>query len=361
MGILSRILANRPQPAEAPPKAPTKKGAKSTAKPKAAKAKEPKESRVNSSRAQFIDVKPRIVLKPAGKRPPVADKDFQIVIPTYRRPHRQITLLELPPEIRANTLVLTSDWDEAKEIRRYYKHDLVWAVDDPSVDGIAKKRQWIIENVRSENIFQMDDDMYFFRRCPMSMREWHGTEKSGQWRVTDEAMEKGVTFLFKDGFDDKQRTAAWKALRKLMVEDGYAHTCISSRMMNNAVRKELKIVGRAMHAIGHHRRTLLDNGIRFDEVRFREDFNVTLHLLKLGYPNAIMQNLVINPLDFGAEGGVSTERTMEASNAEAFRLAKIHPGLVRVQDRKYSTSEVRQEVVVSWTKAYTGDDYRTNQ
>lgn len=361
MGILSRILANRPKPAEAPPKAPAKKGAKSTAKPKAAKAKEPKESRVNSNRAQFIDVKPRIVFKPAGKRPPVADKDFQIVIPTYKRPHRQITLLELPPEIRANTLVLTSDWDEAKEIRRFYKHDLVWAVNDPSVDGIAKKRQWLIENVRSENIFQMDDDMYFFRRCPIALREWHGTAKTGQWKIRPEAAEKGHTFLFKEGFDDRQRAQAWAALRRLMVEDGYAHTCISSRMMNNAVREELKIVGRAMHAIGHHRRTLLDNGIRFDEVRFREDFNVTLHLLKLGYPNAIMQNLTINPLEFGAEGGVSTERTMDASNKEAVKLAKIHPGIVKVQDRKYSKSEVRQEVYIRWQQAYSGEDYRTNQ
>ncbi len=349
MTILSRLLANRPK-ASTTEKPQPKRSAK-----KAAAVKKGREE----SRPQIIDLKPTIALPPSRKRPPVADKDFQVVIPTYKRPHRQLTLTELPAELRANTLVLTSTWDEAKEIRRHYHHDLVWAVDDPSVDGIAKKRQWIIENVRSENIFQLDDDMYFFRRCPAKYRYWEGTENAGSWKIRPEAAKRGHIFLFKKGFDDEQRMYMWNLVRKLMLEEGYAHTCIASRMMNNRIRSNLKIVGRSMHAIGHHRRTLLDNGIRFDQVRFREDFNVTLQLLKLGYPNAILNSLVVNPMDFGAAGGVSTERTMEASDREAVRLAKLHPGLVKVQERKYSTSQSRKEVVVFWQKAYSGEDYRT--
>lgn len=285
------------------------------------------------------------------RRPPVADKDFQVVIPTHRRVDRQVTLRELPAELRERTLLLASDWDEAKALRKKHKHELVWAVDDPTVDCIAKKRQWIIENVRADNVFQLDDDMYFFRRCNKEHREWQGA-KSGKWVQTDAAKAKGITFLFKEPFPDVQKMRRWDFIKDQMVNKGVVHTCIASRLMNNYVRGDYKMVGRAMHAIGHNRRTLLKHGIRFDQVKFREDFNVTLHLLRLGYPNLILTNFVVNPLDYGSDGGCSEERTVKGSDRAAVKLASIHDPFVKVVDKEYKGSINRKEVIVYWSNAY---------
>lgn len=285
------------------------------------------------------------------KGPPVADRDFQVVIPTHRRVDRQVTFAGLPAELRAKTLLLASDPAEAKALRKKYKHDLVYAVNDPTVDGIAKKRQWIIENVKSANIFQLDDDMYFFRRCNKEYRTWEGA-KSGRWVMNDDAKAEGRIFLFKDGFTDAMKMKRWDYIRNQMVEHGVVHTCIGSRLMNNNVKPDIKWIGRAMHAIGHNRRTLLKHGIRFDEVKFREDFNVTLHLLRLGYPNMLLTNFIVNPLTYGSKGGASEERTVKKSDIAAVKLARIHAPFVKVVDREYKGSIPRKEVIVHWASAY---------
>lgn len=280
----------------------------------------------------------------------VADKDFQLVIPTHQRVDRQVTFMGIPEELRSKVLLITSTLEDARALKRKYKHDLVYAIDDPTVDGIAKKRQWIIENVKSDNIFQMDDDMYFFRRCNKKFRAFD--PKKVQWDVLPEYKKKGVLFLFKDGFTNEQKTRRFDFIRDAMLEREYRHTCIASRQNNNRQRKETMEAGRAMHAMGHHRRTLLDNDIRFDEIKFREDFNVTLHLLKRGIPNLIMNNFVVNPLSYGAKGGAFEERTITRSDIAAVKLAKAHAPFVKVVDRKYKESISRKEVIIYWQKCF---------
>jgi hypothetical protein len=73
-------------------------------------------------------------------------------------------------------------------------------------------------------------------------------------------------------------------------------------------------------------------------------------LLLKGYPNAIWQTTVVDQ-KHDAPGGCSTYRTVEMSNAEAERLAKLFPGYVSVVDRDYETSVPRKEVRCEWKKA----------
>ncbi len=90
--------------------------------------------------------------------------------------------------------------------------------------------------------------------------------------------------------------------------------------------------------------------LELGRIEHREDMDYTLQLLRQGHENILLTDLCVDQ-KYNAPGGASSERTMEASNADAELLAELHPGLVRVADKKYKGSIPRKEVVVSWKKA----------
>jgi hypothetical protein len=85
-------------------------------------------------------------------------------------------------------------------------------------------------------------------------------------------------------------------------------------------------------------------------IETREDMDVTLQLLRKGYPNAVWHTTV-NDQKFNAPGGCTNERTIEHSNADAYKLAQLHPGYVSTIERLYKVSVPRVEVVCQWQKA----------
>lgn len=284
---------------------------------------------------------------------PVLDKDFQIVIPTHARPSKQITLARLSPDLRAKVLVVTSLEKEAKAIRRNYQdigYGAVVSVEsfgDLETHGqrIHTKRQWILENVKSRNIMQMDDDLYFFQRCPPKYRAY----VNGQWKLTDEGRELGKKLLYTA--TEKRISVAFHRFIEIFLEKGYVHGGFGSRMGNDKEEPEVDFVGgRLMHCLAHNRKTLLDKGITFDEVAYREDFNVTLHLLRRGYKALRVFNFAVSPNSYQAPGGCATYRTTEESDKAAFRLALLHPGFVKPVEKQYKESP-RLEVQVAWMKA----------
>lgn len=262
---------------------------------------------------------------------------MQIVIPTHGRANKQTTLWSIPPAIRPDVLLVTSTKEEQKLIQKFHSNVVV-----APVDSISAKRQWIMENVEAENIFMLDDDMYFFGRCPKAERVYRD-----RWKANP-----GHKVLSRGYADDD---AVVKMFRRLSERfSSFAHVGLSSRMGNDVVEKEWVVNGRMMHAIGYRRDLFLREGIRFDRVQCREDFHVTLSLLRKGYENAIYYGFCCSPGPYGAPGGASTERTVAQSNAQAELLAKLHPGLVRVKEKLYKNVP-RKEVVVQWKKALCYD------
>lgn len=297
---------------------------------------------------------------------PVRNRKMQVVIPTHKRPTRQTTLRYLPDEIAQEVLLVTSNEDDAVAIREHYSNiiepDQVISIEeyDPknhaAVNSIGKKRQWLIENVGSHAVFQMDDDFQgFYKRCAMKYRKLDTSQGSPCWVLTDEAKAKDIKLLGRGNITDDDITHLFRTLEAMVSgknkPDWAAHVGISSRMGNN--REDLDWVkgGRMMHAIGHHRGTLFDNNIKFDEIQLREDFNVTLRLLRLGFCNAISYDICVSPDDYGREGGCSDERTVKFNDEQAELLAKMHPGFVKVVQKDYEHSIPRKEVQVSWQKA----------
>jgi hypothetical protein len=86
-------------------------------------------------------------------------------------------------------------------------------------------------------------------------------------------------------------------------------------------------------------------------IETREDMDLTLQLLRKGYRNAVWHTTVNDQRKFDAPGGATNERTIESSNADAYKLARLHPGYVRVDDKPYKKSVPRLEVVCQWQEA----------
>ena len=113
-----------------------------------------------------------------------------------------------------------------------------------------------------------------------------------------------------------------------------------------------------MRILGYNLRVLREEGIQYN-TPFMEDFDVTLQLLRLGYPNLIHNWMVQNQGGSNSAGGCSEHRTLEKHGKAAERLAALHPGFVKVVEKQTKTAWgglPRKDVVVQWRKAYASAD-----
>lgn len=260
---------------------------------------------------------------------------MRIVIPTYGRVNKQTTLAALPPTLRREALLITSDAAEYEALRRASKN-----VKNAPVSTIAQKRQWILENVK-DDVFMLDDDMVFYRRCGLNRRDY----RDGRWKA-----KPGHKTLSLDYVTEDSLVALFDTLAMNLGDDVPA-VGISSRFGNDLEPLDWKRgPNRLMHGFGYRRATLRKLKFRFDAVAFREDFHMALTLLRTGAPSVQCYDWCVAPGAYGAPGGCSAERTVAASDAAAHRLAELHPGFVKVVDKDYKGTP-RKEVVVSWKKA----------
>jgi hypothetical protein len=261
---------------------------------------------------------------------------LRIVIPTHNRVGRQTTLSTLPSALRAATLLVASTESEAELLRKQHKHVKV-----APVSSIAEKRQWIIENIKGR-LIMLDDDMQPFARSPVAQREY----RDGRWKPK-QGYNQGMAKHFVTGTSLEEVFGYLEAQLKT-----HAHVGISSRLGNDMEALERKVgPQRMMHAIGYDTAVLRKAKIRFDEVKIREDFHVTLALLKRGLPSAVVFDHCYSPGPYGSEGGCSAERTVALSDAQAEVLAALHQPFVRVVEKLYKETP-RKEVVVCWKKCY---------
>lgn len=262
---------------------------------------------------------------------------MRIVIPTHGRVLKQTTLGALPAELRREVLLITSTENERAELRRHYSLKAAQVKVAP-VYTIADKRQWILEHIK-DDVFMMDDDMVFYRRPDPPYRTF-----DARWKAKPGFKTLSLDYVSDTGINDLFIDLAAKLT-------GTAAVGISSRFGNDLEPTEVKLgANRLMHAFGYSRKTLLGLKFRFNAVQFREDFHMALTLLRAGHPSLQRYDWCVAPGAYGAPGGCSAERTVEASDKAADQLAAVHPGFVRVVQKDYKGAP-RKEVVVSWKKA----------
>jgi hypothetical protein len=200
------------------------------------------------------------------------------------------------------------------------------------ITEIHTKRQYIAELALvhdHEKFVMLDDDLDFQARG-----------------FTDESILVGNA--------TKERILAAFARLSLLL-DTHAHGGISCRQGNNRHEQDIVFATRNMYVLGY-RSEFFSKGpghhgrFRFDRVHGKEDFDMSLQLLRAGYANFLITDFCVGQA-YGRAGGCTEERTVLSSNAAAEKLASLHPGFVSVVDKEYTTSVPRKEVIVHWKRA----------
>ena len=205
------------------------------------------------------------------------------------------------------------------------------------VSGIANVRQWIVEQHHEslgEEIIMCDDDLGFFVRADPDA-----------WNLKPA--------------DPGEIAGIFERLRRLVGEDEYAHAGITPRQMNNVHFPQTTIkIGKmnAVHCV--HKKTLVKENIKYNDVELMEDYYVTLSLLKRGYVNVLISDAAWDQKGVsGAAGGCSLTRTPEKQAEGARRLSSLFPQTVKVVEKTPKGAwgdgqKTRTDVRIQWVKTY---------
>jgi TET-Associated Glycosyltransferase len=252
---------------------------------------------------------------------------MQIIIPTRGRRSNQLTIASLIgcDLIKKTTIVCPkNEYNHFRSLRNDY--DVV-AQPDPSWT-IAQKRKWILEEWCDrcyDKIIMLDDDLRFATR--ISEDDWHLKEIQGE-----------------------ELALEFKRLEEKLGSE-FPHVGFGPRQGNNRLEEVgWKTPAKMCYSLGYYLPVVLQE-CELGRIETREDMDLTLQLLRKGYPNAVWMTTVNDQRKYDAPGGATDERTIESSNADARRLAELHPGYVSITGRKYKASVPRIEVICQWQKA----------
>jgi hypothetical protein len=249
---------------------------------------------------------------------------MRIIIPTRGRTEDQLTLQALPGELRKRTSLVCPKL-EASTLYRLYPDVEVVIQPDPTW-RLARKRAWIVRTwleAGYDKILMLDDDLKFATR--ISTADWRLREITGQALIPE-----------------------FNRLEAKLGPD-YPHVGFGTRQGNNRLPAGWQSPGRQVCTLGYYL-PVVARLAEVDRLALRHDMDVTLQLLRRGYPNAIWNTTVHDQRAF-APGGCSLWRTVENSDADARQLAELHPGYVTLVQRRYAVSVPRLEVVCAWSKA----------
>lgn len=272
-------------------------------------------------------------------------KDCTVFIPTRGRVDRQLTYRYMPPKVRRKT-VLVAPKEEVAALKEACPDTADVVAQPTKIKTIAEKRAWILKEVAdTARALMLDDDMAFYYRCAPEHRYFDS--EAGFWKIKPASAKKGVKLgglvnatpeMIAQGFEE------WNQLLKQ-----FAHAGLSSRLGNHYEERSVARTQRMVHALGYDVATWRKY-VKPNRINLKEDFDYNLQLLRAGYDNAVMYDMFVAPAAYGAEGGCTDERAAVGHDAAAYKLAELHPELVKVVKREYDGIP-RMEVLVKWKKA----------
>jgi hypothetical protein len=246
-----------------------------------------------------------------------------IFIPTYGRANNQITWRNLPKEIQEQTILVVQN----REWKLYKEYPVI--ILPNRIETLEPTRQYILDClVPDEPFCMLDDDLVFATRRD------------------DEP----------DKFEASDSTDIEMLFNEIRINcDKFAHVGVSGREGANRNTERILWNSRVMRILAYDARVLRKEQIRFDRLPLMIDFDVTLQLLKLGYECPIANWIVHNQPGSNTEGGCSHYRTPEKQREAAETLARLHPDVVTVVQKKTKTSwggEERYDVRIQWKRAF---------
>jgi hypothetical protein len=252
-----------------------------------------------------------------------------LYIPTFGRVKQQVTLANIPEIIRKRVILVV--YESEKDAFPGQRMMVV-----PSdVHGIAAKRQFIMENHDGTkfgpHIVMLDDDLRFFIRRlddPMKFMQANNAQ------IIDMFNEIGTQLL------------------------EFAHVGILGREGGNRVNTPFLFNTRMMRVLAYDVNVFRKEQIDFTRGGNMCDFDVTLQLLRKGYPNCVLTSWVQDQGSSNAPGGCSITRTSEVQTADAERLHDNHPQFVKLVTKttKFAWGgQDRTDVRIQWKKALNAD------
>lgn len=247
---------------------------------------------------------------------------MRILIPTYGRHDRQITLWGLPQKYREQTELIVQE-------REAHLYDTVARklVLPNSIRDIGSTRQWITQNIPDSKVIQLDDDLVFARR-----------------RTDDPSKFRSIT---ESDFDDMFQFI------EEALED-YAHVGVAAREGGNRNVDLFTYNTRMMRVLAYRLDVLRKENIRHDRLTDVEDFDANLQLLRKGYDNCVVNSFCHNQGGSGTDGGCSVYRTDESHSRNVRQLAELHAPFVKVVQKTTKTSwggKTRDDVIIRWKAA----------
>lgn len=129
---------------------------------------------------------------------------------------------------------------------------------------------------------------------------------------------------------------------------------IGAREGGNRVTEPYVENSRIMRVLAFRRSYLREHCMTFSPLVVMEDFHINLQILRSGGRTCICNDWVSDQVGGSdAPGGCSVYRTPQVQTDSANLLAKLHPGFVKVVEKKgWQGQGTRTDVMVYWKKAY---------
>src|SRR3990167_54603 len=199
-----------------------------------------------------------------------------IIIPTKGRIGKQLTIQNLPKQLYHKVYLVCP---EKEKFWHQQNHSQITVNTQPDPDmGISAKRKWIIDTTDDEKIVMLDDDLRFaYRR----------TDNPTLFRKAEEA----------------DLLEAFQQLENILSPE-IPHAGFAVR--GSGIGAAAQVGGwqttgkRAMYSLAYYLPTVKANA-EFGRLSTHEDIDVTLQLLRKGFPNAINFSFVTDQ-KFGAQG-----------------------------------------------------------
>ncbi len=248
---------------------------------------------------------------------------MRIFIPTYGRSDNQVTWNNIPHAVRFRTHLVVQEREE-----QLYDDKYPLIVLPDNIFTIGATRQWLVDNYADEKILMLDDDLDFAVRRSDEPTKFRAAFDGDILQMLDTIQQS--------------------------MDEGFKMVGVSGREGANRDTSQFKEVTRQLRIHALDAGFFKYHNIRFDRIPYMEDFDATLQLLELGYPNRVLNGWVHNQRGgSNAPGGCSTTRTIDAHNEAAKRLHMLHPKYVRVVHKESGNwGDARLDVNISWKKAY---------
>lgn len=198
------------------------------------------------------------------------------------------------------------------------------------IKGLSPTRQYLLETCETRFVVLCDDDLRFSRKRPEDRSKLREPEGDDMKDMISMMMSKLQRF---------------------------PHVGISAREGNNRKPDSFYYNERMMRVLAYDKEKVPWT-CRFDRVPCKQDFDMTLQLLRAGKKNCVIYEFAQDQVGgSNAKGGCATYRTEQMADQAAVMLKELHPDFVTLVEKSNSnwkgfSQASRKEVMVQWKKAY---------